>query len=155
MKMKIWSLVLLALFAASGAQAAKVMSVQIREGQLRNRASFLGAVTGTLAYGDRVTVQRTQAGWSEVTTAGGQTGWVHESALTPKRIVMSSGADDARIAASGQEIALAGKGFSQEVEAEYKKQNAQLSYAWVDRMLGYGVPHAQLVEFLRQGGLAP
>lgn len=129
------------------------MSVQVRDGQLRNRASFLGTVTGTVVYGDRVTVNQTAAGWCEVTTAKGATGWIHESALTPKRIVLDSGANDARIGASGEEVALAGKGFSKEVEAEYKKQNAKLDYAWVDRMLTFKVSDSDLVRFLQQGGL--
>ena len=107
-----------------------------------------------MAYGDRVTVGQRQAGWFEVTgTPSGATGWIHESALTPKRIVTGSGVDDARIGASGEEVALAGKGFSKEVEAEYKKQNAKLDYVWVDRMLLFKIPEAQLVEFLQQGGL--
>ena len=139
--------------AASTAWGAKEMSVQVRDGQLRNRASFLGAVTGSVAYGDRVSVNQVQAGWCEVTASGGASGWIHESALTPKRIVMGSGADDARIGASGEEVALAGKGFSKEVEAEYKKQNAKLDYTWVDRMLTFQIPDAELVQFLRQGGL--
>ena len=139
--------------AASTAWGAKEMSVQVRDGQLRNRASFLGAVTGSVAYGDRVSVNQVQAGWCEVTAAGGASGWIHESALTPKRIVMGSGADDARIGASGEEVALAGKGFSKEVEAEYKKQNAKLDYTWVDRMLTFQIPDTELVQFLRQGGL--
>ncbi|MDD2239934.1 MAG: SH3 domain-containing protein [Kiritimatiellae bacterium] len=130
------------------------MSVQVREGVLRNRASFLGTVTGTLAYGERVDVGQRQAGWCEVVgSPSGATGWLHESALTPKRLVVESGVDDARIAASGEEVALAGKGFNKEVEAEYKKQNATLDYAWVDRMLDYQIPQAQLIDFLRQGGL--
>lgn len=151
--MKRWLAMATIALAATGAWGAKEMSVQVREGQLRNRASFMGAVTGTVAYGDRVTVNQAQAGWYEVATAGGATGWIHESALTPKRVIADSGAGDARTGASGEEVALAGKGFSKEVEAEYKKQNAQLDYAWVDRMLQFGIPNEQLVEFLKLGDL--
>jgi hypothetical protein len=148
--------ILMAGVALAGTCAwAGEMSVQVREGQLRNRASFLGAVSGTVAYGDRVTVGQRQAGWFEVTRSpSGATGWIHESALTPKRILMGSGTDDARIGASGEEVALAGKGFSKEVEAEYKKQNARLDYTWVERMLQMKVPHEDLARFLREGGLA-
>lgn len=138
---------------ATGAWAAKEMSVQVRDGQLRNRASFLGTVTGTVAYGDRVTVSQTQAGWCEVAKADGATGWIHESALTPKRVVVGSGMDDASTGASGEEVALAGKGFSKEVEAEYKKQNTDLDYTWVDWMGKQQVPIEQLVQFLQQGDL--
>ena len=62
-----------------------------------------------MAYGDRVTVNQTQAGWCEVATASGASGWIHESALTPKRVVLSSGAEDARAQSVGsEEVALAG-----------------------------------------------
>ncbi|NLB65657.1 MAG: SH3 domain-containing protein [Lentisphaerae bacterium] len=151
MKMKL--AICAGLLAATWTWGAE-MSVQVREGQLRNRASFLGAVNGTVTYGDRVTVGQKQAGWIEVVRSpSGVTGWIHESALTPKRIVLSSGTDDARIGASGEEVALAGKGFNKEVEAEYKKQNAKLDYAWVECMLNFKIPEKELAEFLKQGGL--
>lgn len=152
--MKKWILCGCVALAATGAWAAKEMSVQVRDGQLRARASFLGAVTGTVAYGDRVTVNQVQAGWCEVATATGATGWIHESALTPKRVELSSGAGDARTGASGEEVALAGKGFSKEVEAEYKKQNKDIDYTWVDWMGKQTVANDRLVQFLKEGGLA-
>ena len=152
--MKKWILMGCAALVATGAWAAKEMSVQVRDGQLRNRASFLGTVVGTVAYGDRVTVNQEQAGWCEVATAAGLSGWIHESALTLKRVVLSSGTTDARSGASGEEVALAGKGFSKEVEAEYKKQNKELDYTWVDWMGKQTVPPDQLVQFLKQGDLA-
>ena len=150
--MKTWILAGCMALAATAAWAAKEMSVQVRDGQLRNRASFLGTVVGTVAYGDRVTVNQTQAGWCEVSIAG-KTGWIHESALTPKKVVLASGTADARAGASGEEVALAGKGFSKEVEAEYKKQNKNVDYTWVDWMGRQTVPSEQLVEFLKQGDL--
>ena len=151
--MKRWILICCAALMATGAWAAKEMSVQVRDGQLRTRASFLGAVVGTVAYGDRVTVNQTQAGWCEVSIAG-KTGWIHESALTPKKVVLASGGADARVQSVGsEEVALAGKGFSKEVEAEYKKQNKDIDYTWVDWMGKQTVPDAQLVQFLKQGDL--
>ena len=152
--MKKWILICCAALMATGAWAAKEMSVQVRDGQLRNRASFLGTVVGSVAYGDRVTVNQTQAGWCEVSLAG-KTGWIHESALTPKKVVLASGTTDARVQAVGsEEVALAGKGFSKEVEAEYKKQNPQLDFTWVDWMGQQTVSTERLVAFLKQGNLA-
>ena len=151
--MKKWILMGCAALVATGAWAAKEMSVQVRDGQLRNRASFLGTVTGAVAYGDRVTVNQTQAGWCEVSIAG-KTGWIHESALTPKKVVLASGTADARVQSVGsEEVALAGKGFSKEVEAEYKKQNPQLDFTWVDWMGQQTVSSERLVAFLKQGNL--
>ena len=152
--MKKWILICCAALMATGAWAANEMSVQVRDGQLRNRASFLGAVVGTVAYGDRVTVNQTQAGWCEVSLAG-KTGWIHESALTPKKVVLASGTTDARVQSVGsEEVAVAGKGFSKEVEAEYKKQNPELDFTWVDWMGQQTVSNERLVAFLKQGNLA-
>ena len=151
--MKKWIVMGCAALLATGAWAAKEMSVQVRDGQLRNRASFLGTVVGAVAYGDRVTVNQAQAGWCEVSIAG-KTGWIHESALTPKKVVLASGEGDARTGASGEEVALAGKGFSKEVESEYKKQNPQLDFTWVDWMGRQTVAVEELVQFLKQGELA-
>ena len=152
--MKKWILMCCAALMATGAWAVTEMSVQVRDGQLRNRASFLGAVVGTVAYGDRVTVNQTQAGWCEVSIAG-KTGWIHESALTPKKVVLASGTADARVQSVGsEEVALAGKGFSKEVEAEYKKQNQHVDYTWVDWMGQQTVSSERLVAFLKQGNLA-
>ena len=153
--MKTWILAGCMALAATAAWAAKEMSVQVRDGQLRNRASFLGTVVGTVAYGDRVTVNQTQAGWCEVAKADGAKGWIHESALTPKKVVLASGTTDARVQSVGsEEVALAGKGFSKEVEAEYKKQNKNVDYTWVDWMGQQTVSSERLVEFLKQGNLA-
>ena len=124
--MKKWILMCCAALMATGAWAAKEMSVQVRDGQLRNRASFLG-----------------------------KSGWIHESALTPKKVVLASGTADARVQSVGsEEVALAGKGFSKEVEAEYKKQNQDVDYTWVDWMGQQTVSSERLVAFLKQGNLA-
>ena len=153
--MKKWILTAGLLLALSGAAVARDMSVQVREGELRNRPSFLGTLLGKVADGDRVSVQQQQAGWTQVKTASGQTGWIHDSALTTKRVVLSSaGGGDVRLAASGEEVALAGKGFNAEVEAAYKQQHRSLDYTWVDRMLTYKVSDARIIQFLQKGGLA-
>jgi len=153
--MKKWISIGCALLVATSTWAAKQMSVQVREGQLRSRASFLGAVQAQVAYGDRVTVGQKKAGWCQVTTAAGKTGWIHESALTRKRVVLGSGTSDARTGASGEEVALAGKGFSAEVEAAYKKENKKIDYTWVDWMGTLKVSESQMLKFLEKGGLIP
>lgn len=140
-----------ALVSASGEQ----MSVQIRKGQLRATPSFLGAVTGSLDYGDRVELMKKQGPWLNVRDGRGRTGWIHESALTTKRIVMSAGDADVRTAASGEELALAGKGFNSDVETEFKVQHADIDFDWVDRMEAIAITPEQAQEFLSEGQVQP
>jgi len=143
------------LAAVAVAAAPKMLSVQVREGQARAAPTFLSAVVATLAYGERVEAREERDGWTRVILPKGGEGWMHTSALTPKRIVLQSGGADAKRAASGDEIALAGKGFNAQVEAEYKARHRDVDFTWVDRMEKYEVPPQRLASFVREGDLHP
>ncbi len=138
---------------AVGAAEPTSMSVTVRETQVRSSPGFMGALLGTLSYGDRVEVKESRSGWARVVLPGTtKEGWVHLSALTEKRIALSAGASGAGTTASSGEVALAGKGFNKQVEEQYKSEK-QLDYTWVDRMEGYGLPTERLVSFLGTGGV--
>jgi uncharacterized protein YgiM (DUF1202 family) len=129
------------------------MNVQVRDGQLRSTASFLGAVVGAVAYGAAVEVLQQQGEWMEVRDGGGKKGWIHGSALTKKQVALQSGAQSAETKASGKELALAGKGFNADIEAEFKKGHRNLDYTWVDRMERIKVAPQEIVAFLKKGEL--
>jgi hypothetical protein len=57
--------------------------------------------------------------------------------------------------ASSDELALAGKGFSKQVENEFKGKNPKINYAWVDRMEKFVVSEKQIKRFLKEGELSP
>ena len=133
------------------AQSAKQMSVTVKETQVRATPSYMGRILAVLTYGDRVDVLAEQSGWARVRVASGE-GWVHLSALTAKKVVLRSGSQNVGTSASSGEVALAGKGFNQEVEDKYKQDN-DLDYTWVDRMGGYTVTPEQVLVFLEQGDL--
>ncbi len=135
--------------------ASAAMSVQVKNGQIRATPSFLGKVMASLSYGDRVQVLETRNDWMNVTGPGGQSGWVHSSALTRKRIVMSSGSQDVQTGASGDELALASKGFNSDVEADFKSKNKEIDFTWVDRMETYKVSPEEMRQFLKEGGVQP
>jgi SH3-like domain-containing protein len=143
------------LSAAALAAAPNILSVQVREGQARAAPSFLSAVVATLAYGDRVEAREEKQSWTRVALPKGGEGWMHASALTPKRIVLQSGSADVNQAASGNEIALAGKGFNAQVEAEYRARHHEVDFAWIDRMEKYEIPPQRLASFVREGELHP
>ncbi|MFC1764146.1 hypothetical protein ACFL6U_18990, partial [Planctomycetota bacterium] len=54
---------------------------------------------------------------------------------------------------SSDEVALAGKGFNEQVEAKLKAEGT-LDYRWVDRMEAFVVDVNQLVAFRQQGKLS-
>ena len=143
-------------FVFSGsAEPQKTMSIQVKEGQLRSTPSFLGTIIAKLAYGDRVEIIQDQGTWKKVAVRGGTQGWIHTSALTAKSIVLKAGAGNVQTSATSGEIALAGKGFSEEIEKQYRKLNRNLDYTWVDRMERFQVSPEQMRAFLKQGDVVP
>ncbi len=133
--------------------APAAMSVTVKETQARATPRFLGKVLASLAYGDQVQVLETRGDWARISLPSGKgEGWVSLKALTGKRIVLKSGAEASQSASSG-EVALAGKGFNADVEAQYR-QEQKLDYTWVDRMEAAVVTPSDLSSFIAQGGLA-
>jgi uncharacterized protein YgiM (DUF1202 family) len=149
-----WPLLLIVIATIVWA-ATQMQSVQVRTGQLRERPSFLGKVTAEVSYGDRMTILESRGAWTKVRNAGGGEGWIHTSALTEKKVVLRSGDADAATTASGEELALAGKGFNDEVEARYREENPDVDYTWVDRMEKIVVDARQAGDFLTAGGVQP
>jgi uncharacterized protein YgiM (DUF1202 family) len=153
MKVKRLSIVVMFLFIAclASAQTSKQMSVTVKETQVRATPSYMGKILAVLAYGDRIEVIAEQRGWARVSLPSGE-GWVNLSALTTKKIVLQAGSENVSSGASSGEVALAGKGFNQEVEDKYKQDN-NLDYTWVDRMGGFSATPEQVLAFLEQGEL--
>lgn len=147
------SLALAGIATAAFAAGTATMSVQVKNGQIRATPSFLGRVVAPLSYGDRVQVVETRNDWMNVTGPKGQSGWVHSSALTKKTIVMASGSQDVQTGASGDELALASKGFNSDVEADFKSKNKNVDFTWVNRMEKYKVSPEEMQKFLKEGGV--
>jgi len=150
MRIKVLAVLLLAVCATVALAAP--MSVQVRNGKLRATPSQLGKVVASVDYGAVVQAGLPQNGWYQVTLANGQTGWLHESALSKKPIAMRAGTGDAATGASSDEVALAGKGFNEQVEAKMRK-DGKLDYTLVDRMSKFEVPADQIALFRAQGKL--
>jgi uncharacterized protein YgiM (DUF1202 family) len=132
--------------------AAQVMNVQVKEGQVRSTPSFVGKIVGKAGYGQSVNVLEQRGDWSQVSFAG-VGGWMHASALTAADLDLQSGSG-APSSVSGQEMALAGKGFNSQVEKEYRQAHGG-DFAGVDRMERNTVPTETLMAFLKDGGVKP
>jgi uncharacterized protein YgiM (DUF1202 family) len=154
-RLRICSALFLIAAAAAFADAPKQMSVQVKETQVRAAPSFLSKILDRLAYADKVKVISEQKGWAKVALRSGKgEGWINLSALTKKNIVLKAGSENVAESASSGEVALAGKGFNQEVENKYKQDN-NVDYTWVDRMAAFVVTPEQAESFLKDGGVAP
>jgi len=147
--------VCMALFVVASAlqaQAAKggTMYVAAKTVELKSSTDFFASAKGTLAYGAVVTVLQVNGKWAEVRSSGGSpvSGWTTVANLSAKRIVSG-----ATTGATANEVALAGKGFNQEVENTYKA-GGKLNYADVDRAEALKVPKQELRNFIVEGHLS-
>ncbi|MFZ5571864.1 MAG: SH3 domain-containing protein [Thermodesulfobacteriota bacterium] len=142
--------------AAAPAFAEKAMSVQIRKAELRSGPSYLAKPLAQAVYGDRLFIDAEKGPWRKVRNPKtGKTGWLHQSALTPKTIKLTAGDKDVALSASSDELQLAGKGFNKQVEEEFKNRNRDVSFEWVDRMSRITVSQDQKQAFLQNGRLTP
>jgi len=147
--------ILLTLFclAATGIFAQKAgdtLYVNVNTASLKSSTGFFGSNTGTVKYGDQVKVVAVDNKWVQIRTSANITGWIASSSLTTKKISTQGSAANA----SAREIALAGKGFSPEVEAEYKKDGGEINYTAVDAMERVTVSDKDLLAFIEEGHLA-
>ena len=117
---------------------------------IKSSTGFFARTNATLNYGDRVTVLQVSGKWVEVRSVEkpSLSGWTASANMTAKQVVAGSSTT-----ATASEVALAGKGFNQEVENSYK-QNKNLNYADVDRAEALSVNEAELFRFLEEGRLS-
>jgi len=134
------------------AQASRggTMYVATKTLNLKSSTGFFASTRGKLDYGMQVTVVQISGSWAEVRSAANSSlsGWAKTASLTPRRILAGS-----TTSASAQEVALAGKGFNQEVENAYRS-NSTLNYADVDRMEAQQLSDEELQRFLVEGRLS-
>ncbi|MDR3173502.1 MAG: SH3 domain-containing protein [Treponema sp.] len=148
-------IVILACMAALLAAAA---TAQIKEGQtayvtakslpVKSGTGFFARTLGTLKYGDPVTVVRINGKWAEIRSAVQINGWAAHANLSTKRVTASGGS-----AASSKEVAMAGKGFNEEVENAYKESHT-LNYGAVDAVESNNVGDDELLAFISEGRLS-
>lgn len=148
------SLFLPLLFLVVAAAWAGPPLVQVKEASVYAKPSSLGKLVGKVPYGTVLTVLTTQGGWAQVRIdSAALTGWVRTQAFTTKDLELKAGSQVSGV--SSTEVSLAGRGFSEEIEQDYRAKNPDLDFADIDKMEGYGLPDDQLTAFLTNGGLTP
>ena len=129
-------------------------TIQVKEASLYAKPSATAKFLGRVPYGTKLTVLEAKNDWAQVKAEGrGLTGWVRTQAYTSKPLDLKAGGQTSGV--STTEVSLAGRGFTEEVEGEYKKSHPNLDFAALDRMEEQEIPEAELDDFLRDGGLAP
>lgn len=142
------------LWAAPGVGLAQTFKVVQSKQQLYASPQFSANSLGTVPEGAEVKIVQQAAEWYQVEYQG-QTGWLHQQAFpVAKKLDLSKLLKGKAVQKSRtDEVALAGKGFTPEVEADYRQKHPNLNYALVDQVETFEVSAGQLQAFQREGGL--
>ena len=135
-------------FAIAQYGPGKTLYVRVNTVQLKSSAGR-GSNVATLNYADVVTAIRTEGKFVEVRSADNASliGWTASENFSTRRIIPGNATS-----VTAGEVALAGKGFNQEVEDTYKAQG-ELNYTDVDRVETIVADEAELMRFIRNGRL--
>lgn len=147
------ALTLVALFVVA-IEAGESLFVQVRESELRSAPGFLSQIVENLALGDELSYVGSRGGWFEVTfTATGESGWIHEGSVREnKQTSLQLAGEGTTRTVSSREIALAGRGFSQDMEGSYGADN-QLDFSVVDDLEARRVAPQEIVAFVLDASL--
>ena len=129
----------------------ETLTVKVENTCIRSSPSFFVACTDPLVQGDEVSSLQTSGAWYRVSTPSKSEGWLHSSAVDKRSwsLPLTGGSSEV----SSYEASLAGKGFNEEVEGEYKTQHENLNYAAVDQLEETEVTLEEMQTFVQEGRL--
>jgi uncharacterized protein YgiM (DUF1202 family) len=137
---------------AVAAKAGDVITVQVISAKLMKNPKLIGPSTAAVGRGTQLTVSVAQNDWYQVSSSDGKAGWIHKSNVVEKKVALSSKPGGGGSGgASEDEVALAGRGFSKEVEDKYKDKHPNMDFSHVDNIEKYEVDTAALEKFAMAG----
>lgn len=153
------TLALLALLLLPGIARGETMKVTQSNQSLYPDPDFAGTPIAPVPVGAEVTVQQQSGDWYKVEYQG-KSGWLNRQAFpspaTGSKFSLPGMLFGAPVKeTSSDEAALAGKGFTPEVESSYRQKHPEAKFAEVDKVEAYRVDPAKLQAFITEGGLKP
>lgn len=128
--------------------------VEVNASKLRPQPAHWVAGSQDLHYGDKLAKLSQNGAWLKVKTNQGQEGFVHQTAITSRKVVLKLGqAEDPDISADASDLVLAGKGFSKEVEENYSAKDSSLDFKSVNQLEQIKISEKEVSDFLVAGKL--
>jgi hypothetical protein len=120
---------------------------------------FGSTPVASLPEGAELNVERQAGDWYKVEYQG-TVGWINRQAFgqpqTGSKLNLPGLLFGKPVKeTSSDEVALAGKGFTPEVENSYRSKHPEMNFAQVDRIETFTVPPAKLQAFIKEGDLKP
>lgn len=138
--------------ALAAPRAGSTVTVRVLTAKVMAAPRFIGKANAEVARGQQLKVVESKGDWIQV--SGAASGWIHKTNLTERAVTLSSKpGQEGKGAASRDEVELAGRGFTPQVEEQYRHKNPKLDFSHVDAIERAQVDPAALEAFLEAGGL--
>lgn len=149
---KVFWLFLLGFLSAAAIAEAATYRVVTEQAAIRRDRKFFAPVVARVPYGEVLQDRGRRGDWLMVSYKGRQ-GWIHVSAVREHTVDWSSVSGGRAAETTRDEVALAGKGFTPEVENSLRGKNPQMRYDLVTQIESHRLSDAQIENFIRAGGL--
>ena len=136
--------------AAGAPSVGKVVTVRVMSAKVMKAPKFIGAAAGSVSRGDQLPIAEVKGDWYRVT--GVRTGWINRTSVVEGKVALSSSPGGGG-SASRDEVELAGRGFTPDVEREYRGKHPDLDFTHVDAIEKTAIDFTELEAFVAEGEL--
>jgi len=156
MSIKRWLLAIALVAVMAGAAVAGVkvgssVTIRVMSAKVMKGPKFIGPTAGTLSRGDQLKVKQVKGTWYRV--EGSVSGWVHKTNVVEGKVALSTQPGGGGSGASRDEVELAGRGFTPQIEEQYRSSNPNLDFTHVDAIEKAAIDPAELEAFVSEGQL--
>jgi hypothetical protein len=151
MKRTLLVLLVLGGIAIAAPKVGDTITIRVLSAKVMKTPKFIGSTAGAVSRGEQLVVKEVNGDWYRV--EGSSNGWVHKSNVTEGKVQLSSTPGGQGGKVNQEEVELAGRGFTPEVEKKYRDKNPNLDFSHVDRIEKTSIDPAELEAFVTEGKL--
>lgn len=152
-----WCAIAIAGLALTGAVAVtaapkkgSVVTVRVMSAKVMKAPKFIGKAAGSVSRGDQLTIAEIKGDWYRV--SGAAAGWINRTSVVDGKVALSRSPGGGG-GASRDEVELAGRGFTPDVEEQYRDKHPDLDFSHVEAIEKTGIDFTELEAFVAEGGL--
>lgn len=133
--------------------AGSKLTVRVLRAKVMKKPRFIGSAAGSVSRGATLTFREGKGQWYRVDGTGAS-GWIHKGHVLEGAVKLASTPGREGSEASQDEVELAGRGFTPQVEDEYKKRNPNLDFSHINQIeRADATDTEELAAFVAEGGL--
>jgi hypothetical protein len=134
----------------AGPKVGAKVTVRVMSAKVMKSPKFIGPASGGVSRGDKLTIKEIKGDWYRV--EGAVSGWINRTSVMDGGVALSSKPGGGG-GASRDEVELAGRGFTPDVEEQYRGAHPGLDFSHVEAIEQTQIDFAELEAFVTEGGL--